>query len=626
MKFLKLLIVLAALISFAVASSEAPILAERVAAGELPPLEERLPANPMVVPVVERIGDYGGTWRNALVASIDTTHLTRSIGYENLMRWLPDASGIEPNIAESYEVNEEGTVFTFYIREGMRWSDGHPFTVDDIMFWYEDVVLNEDLSPAQPAWLRSGDELVEVEKIDDYTVRFSFVEPHGFFLTFLAMAEGLPVTNYPRHYLEQFHARYNEDNLDELVRQNNFDTWAQLFADRAAWAENSERPVLFAWRPVLAVGESLTQFVAERNPYYWKVDEEGNQLPYIDRVVFDIISDHEAALLRALAGEMSMPFRVTSAENRAVFFDNMERGDYRFVELIPANMNHAIISLNLAIEDPVKNEIFNNRDFRVGLSHAINRQEIIDLVLIGQGEPWQAAPYRNTPIFNEELAKQYTEFDLELANEYFERAGYTERDAEGFLLGPDGNRITILLEASAHNRGRLDIAEVLVPQLQEAGIDMQLRVLERSLAQERKESNLYEATIWTGQGGLTPLLNPNHYVPVEIGFSDMAVAWAQWYHGDPRGIEPPEEVQEHMALYDRIKMTPGEEEQNELGRELMRISQEMFYSIGVSAIAPDYQVIQNNFRNVPESYPDAWTFLTPGNTNPPQFFIENGGQ
>jgi peptide/nickel transport system substrate-binding protein len=620
----KLIVIFVALLGMAFAYNEAPMLAQRVAAGDLPPLEERLPVNPKVVPVVERIGDYGGTWRNALVASIDTTHLTRSIGYENLVRWLPDASGIIPNLAESFEANDAGTVFTFHLREGTRWSDGHPFTADDIMFWYEDVVLNDELSPAKPAWLRSGGELGVVEKVDDYTVTFSFTEPHGFFLTFLAMAEGLPVANYPRHYLEQFHAAYNE-NIDQLVRQHNFDTWTQLFADRAAWAENSARPVLFAWRPTIAVGESTTQFVAERNPFYWKVDEEGNQLPYIDRVVFDIIADHEVALLRALNGEMSMPFRVTNAENRAVFFDYQERGNFRFIEMMPANMNHAILSLNLAIEDPVKNAVFNNRDFRVGLSHAINRQEIIDLVLIGQGEPWQAAPYPSSPIFDEALAKQYTEFNLELANEYFARAGLIERDAQGFLLGPDGNRLTILLEASSHHRTRLDIAEILVQQLQDAGIDMQLRALERSFAQERKESNLYEATIWTGQGGLTPLLNPNHYVPVEIGFSDMAIAWAQWYHGDPRGIEPPDDVKAHMALYDQIKMTPGEEEQNELGRELLRISREMFYSIGIASIAPDYQIIQNNFRNVPDSIPDAWTFLTPGIANPAQFFVENGG-
>ena len=600
--------------------SEAPSLEQRVAAGELPPVEERLPQDPLEVPIVERIGEYGGTWRTVLVASSDTSFLTRTIGYENLMRWTPDANGVIPNLADSFEVSEDGTTFTFKLRDGVKWSDGTPFTSSDIMFWYEDVLQNEDLTPSAPSWLINGGELVQVTAPDETTVVFTFAEPNGFFLDFLAMAEGIPVTGHPRHYLKQFHASYNETDLAALVAEGGYQSWADLFAAKAAWGGNSEMPVLFAWEPTIGVGESTTQFVAERNPYYWKVDAEGHQLPYIDQVIFEIVAEPEVALLKALNGELSLPFRVNTLENKSVFFDNMEASDYHFVTMVPANMNEAMISLNLTHPDPVKREIYNNKDFRIGLSHAINRQEIIDLVYVGQGRPWQGAPYESTPYYNEALATQYTEYDPELANEYLDKAGFAERDGEGFRLGPDGKRITIVLEASAHKQTRIDVAELAAQQLKEVGIDMQVRVIDRSLQYERKVNNEHDATIWTGQGGLTPLLNPNYYFPYNE-WSEYGIGWAAWYNGDPAGIEPPEVVKEQMALYDEIKGTVDPDKQLELAQQLLATAQDQFYAIGVTAEAEGYQVVKNNFHNVPEVIPDAWTFLSPALTNPEQYFI-----
>ena len=615
-------VLLTCLLSAALAQyGEAPQLTERVARGELPPVEERLPDNPLVVEVVERIGEYGGTWRNALVASSDTSFLGRSIGYENLMRWQRDGNGIEPNLAESVEVSEDGTTFTFKLREGTKWSDGEPFTSSDILFWYEDVLLNEELNPATPSWLANGDGVVRLEAPDETTVVFSFDQPNGFFLNFMAMSDGMAVTSHPRHYLEQFHPRYNETDLDARVAEAGFQSWSELFASKASWGENSEMPVLFAWQPTVAVGESTTQFTAERNPYYWKVDAEGNQLPYIDNLVYEIIGDYEVALLKAANGEFSLPYRLNTLDNKAVLFDNMDRGGYHFVNFMPANMNIAMISLNLTHPDPVKREIFNNKDFRIGFSHALDRQAIIDLVMVGQGQPWQGAPYESTPYYNEALAHQYTEHDVDLANEYLGKAGFAERDGEGFRLGPDGKRITIILEVSSHNENRVDIAMLAAEQLKEVGIDMRISVLDRSLQYERKVNNQHDATIWAGPGGLTPLLQPNYYFPYS-DYSDYAIGWAKWYNGDPEGIEPPEDIKALMALYDEIKTTVDPAKQLELARQLMEGAKEQFFAFGISVEPQGFQIVQNNFHNVPEVVPDASAFLTPGIAHPEQFFVE----
>ena len=155
-------------------SKEAPSLAEMVAAGTLPPLEERLPLEPMVIEPEESIGTYGGTWRAGLRGGSDNAWIYRTIAYEQMTRWERDWSGVRPNIAKGWDVSDDSTEYTFYLREGMRWSDGEPFTSDDVVFWYEDVLMNEELTPSVPNWLMAGDEPVVVEAVDDYTVKFSF--------------------------------------------------------------------------------------------------------------------------------------------------------------------------------------------------------------------------------------------------------------------------------------------------------------------------------------------------------------------------------------------------------------------------------------------------------------------
>ncbi|MEZ4637678.1 MAG: ABC transporter substrate-binding protein [Caldilineaceae bacterium] len=431
------------------AAKEAPMLAEMVAAGELPPLEERIPTNPMVVTPVESLGEYGGTWRTGLRGGQDNAWLVRTIGYDYLVRWDPAWSEVVPNLAESVEASDDATEFTFHLREGTKWSDGEPFTADDIVFWYEATVADEGYAATHPVggWLIAGDEPVVVEKIDDYTVVFRFAAPNGLFLQRMATPSGAGIVEVPEHYCSQFHASYTDD-LDALIAENNATDWVNLFELKcggvpgtpytARWY-NADLPVISAWDISIPYGGTSTQVVAERNPYYWKVDTEGRQLPYIDRFLAEIGEDVEVLTLRALNGDIDMQDRhIATLANKAVFADNAEAGEYGFFDTIPSGMNTVAIALNLTHKDPVKREIYQNKDFRIALSHAINRQEIIDVVYVGQGEPYQLAPRPTSPFYNETLAKQYTEYDPAEANEILDSI-FPEKNADGIRLGPDGN-------------------------------------------------------------------------------------------------------------------------------------------------------------------------------------------
>jgi peptide/nickel transport system substrate-binding protein len=608
-----------------------------VQAGDLPPVEERLPANPLVVEPFESLGQYGGTWRSALRGGQDNAWLTRILGYDFLVRWDPNWEEVIPNLAESFESNADATEYTFTLREGTKWSDGEPFTADDIVFWYEAVIANEDYVATHPvgSWLMGGDEPVVVEKVDDYTVKFLFAEPNGLFLQRLATPSGAEPTRYPEHYCSQFHGAYTED-LDELIAENEATDWVNLFelkcggipgAPYEALWYNADLPTLYAWDITTPYGGNSTQVVAERNPYYWKVDTEGRQLPYIDRLVAEIGDDVQVLVLKAMNGEIDMQDRhIASLDNKAVFADNMETGDYHFFDTIPSSMNTNAIAFNLTHKDPVKREIFQNQDFRIALSHAINRQEIIDVVYVGQGEPYQLAPRPTSPFYNERLAKQYTEYDPDLANEMLD-AIYPDKNADGIRLGPDGNPIAFNVEVDATQLDRVNVLELVKGYWEAVGIQANIVSEDRSLLYTRKNGNEHDVAVWGGDGGLDVILEPRWYFP----FSDeswFAEAWVTWYN-NPSGEgalaapeEPPAEAMRQMELYDQIKASGDPAEQAELMNEILEIAADQFYAIGISLNPPGYGIVKNNFHNVPSPHANAWLYPQPGPVNPPQFWIE----
>ena len=368
------------------------MLAERVAAGELPPVEERLPENPRVMELPwTEIGTYGGELRVPFGGDSPFWggQMVFWSAWRGLVKWNADFSDWEPNIAESVDVSDDATSYTFHLRKGLKWSDGVPFTADDIVFFIDDVLKNEEINSGnfpEGFWL-PGEEPPTVEKVDDYTVTITFDVPYGLFLLNMCGWDGWHMVAAPKHYLEQFHIKYNPDGIDALIAESESATdWVTLFQTRSAVGPGTDQaavmrdvnyPTLMPWIVTQPLG-SGTQFIAERNPYYYWVDSAGNQLPYIDRFVETAYQDEQTLLLDVLAGKFdTMPNPPN--ENRPLFFEDPETSGLE-VYILPRE-GGGVVSVLFNMTNPELGEIFSQKDFRIGLSYAIDRQEIIDIAL-----------------------------------------------------------------------------------------------------------------------------------------------------------------------------------------------------------------------------------------------------
>ena len=604
------------------AVKEAPILAERVRKGELPKLAERLPRSPLIVEPVERAGTYGGTWRMVSLGP-DSWYSSRILA-DHLMRWSPDATTVIPNVAESVDVEADGGRYTFHLRPGLRWSDGEPFTAADVVFAVKDVLLNKELYPAPPTWLVSGNQPAQVSAPDDHTVVFVFPHPYGLFLQQEAGPGGEPLTALPRHYLTQFHKAFGQD-VDAQAKKDGFDDWTQNFLSKANRNENPPLPTLCAWQPTTVLGKG-GRVLMKRNPYYWKTDPDGRQLPYIDEIALELINDNQLIVLKAMQGEIDMQIRyLDTLRNKPVLARNRTDGEYRLFDVARDQMNTMVIALNLAHKDPVKRAVFTSKAFRVGLSHAIDREEIIVTAYQRQGEPWQVAPRKGSAFYDEEMAKQYTEYDVRKANDHLDAAGFTERDGEGIRLGPDGRPIRVTIEFSNGLFPEWADALDLVKRYWRAvGVDTYLKGEDRSLFTERLVAGDHDAGVWQGDGGSTwaALIRPYWYIPFDSAYSVYAPVWAQWYFsGGKEGQEPPEWCRRQLALYDELSTTANQRTQVDLMKQILQISKEQFPAMGIGLPAQSFGVVKNNFHNVPDGMLDEYLFGTPAQSNPQQYFI-----
>jgi peptide/nickel transport system substrate-binding protein len=604
-----------------VAKAAAPSLMQAEAKKLLPPLEQRVPSNPLVVKPAERIGKYGGSMRSFISGAGDESWLRTFVGYDYLMRWTPDVSTIIPNIAASLSSSDDSRIHTFKLREGMKWSDGQPFTAQDILFWWEDVAQNEKLPADFKPRAVQGAGKLKVEAIDDYTVRFTFEKPHGLFPQMLATMDGEYITRFPKHYLKQFLPKYNPD-ADKLAKQRNFPDSAAMFEQMSNVWLNPDRPTLFAWKVVQPLSDTR-RVILERNPYYWKIDPEGNQLPYLDRVTFEVVGDKEVMLLKTLSGEVDyLPRYINTFPNRAVLVDNEKAGNYRLIEYPRSDHNYMVISFNQTSENPTLRQLFRNRDFRVGMSYAINRQDIIDIVYVSQGEPYQAAPRPESDLFNEKLAKQYTEFDQAKANEYLDKAGLTKRNAQGIRLLPNGEPATFVMTVREDRQPMVDAMELIARQWREVGIDVKNRVVEKSMQRNLRNTNQHEALVDEGESGLIDaIITPRAWLPIDNSAA-WGMKWFDYVRGNG-GEEPPENIKRTLALYDKLLATSSIDEQKKIFGQMMDQAAENFVNIGIAAPLAGYGVVSNKLRNVPSRLFGGWAFADTGPSNPEQYFLQD---
>ena len=325
---MKIVLLMAAAVPLIVATAwadyqEAPMLAARVAAGELPPVEERLPPNPPVVTPLEEIGQYGGTLRMAINSPYGFAGDGQStIGPETILRISPQYNAVLPGIAESYEFQNDGRTLLLSLVPGINWSSGEPFTADDILFWYEQVLLDDELTPSKPVYWMPGAELMTVSKVDTYNLRLDFAEPYPIATMLLAHYRGFPASFYhPAHYMRDFHPSVvDKAKLEARTKEAGFDAWHQLFK---AQYRSGYVPTVVGYpviNPYMITSISGDVRIFERNPYYWKIDPAKNQLPYIDSVVANYIGDAEVANLKMIQGELDYAARQMTMQNYPLYW------------------------------------------------------------------------------------------------------------------------------------------------------------------------------------------------------------------------------------------------------------------------------------------------------------------
>lgn len=607
---------------------EAPALAEQVKAGKLPPVEQRLPEQPLVVPVTEKVGEYGGVWRRAFLGPADANNYVRIV-YDGLFRFSPDGAKIEPKIAAGAEPSADFKVWTLSLRKGAKWSDGAPFTADDIVFWFKDVMLNKDLTPALPGWIRNADgSPANVEKVDDTTVRFTYTSPATLFLIAVANADGadgLYAMFLPAHYLKKFHPAYTpKAELDKLAQTASFKTWTELFQSRATPYQNPERPTMAAWTPVSRVSDQV--LTLRRNPYFVGVDSAGNQLPYIDEVRFTYFADQQALNLAAIAGNFDMQARHIQMTNYPVLKEQEKAGKYKVLTWPTFGGADAVVNFNMTYKsDPEIGKLINTKDFRVALSIAINRDEIKESVFLGLGEARQGVPAPWHPYFpGKEWATKHTEFDRAGANKLLDGIGLDKRDAQGIRLMANGRPLTMEISVVPAFGAWPDVAQLIARDWEAVGVKTVVQIRERALHFKMNDANELMTSIWNEDTTAFPFTGNAKFDPRVTPILTLGPLYTRWLmSGGKEGVEPIEPVKKIISLVDTARQV-GPEGQVKAAQELFKIWADEVFEIGTIGLTPMVQgvvVVNNKLHNVPTTTGNDWPLRTPGNTRTEQYFF-----
>lgn len=609
----------------------APMFDAAVSSGALPAVDDRLPSEPLVQDVTESIGSYGGTLRRGFLGPSDHNNYTRVV-YDALVRHAPDGGQVVPHVAKGWEFNEDFSEWTINLRAGMKWSDGAPFGADDIMFWYNSILGNSELIPSAPLWMQNPDgSVAKVEKLSDTAVRWLFDQPNTAFLLALAGLDGADksIQNLvfaPAHYLEQFHSDFaNADELAAKVSAAGFDVWTQLFSVEALPHLSGNRPSTAAWIPSNGSTVADDTFVIERNPYYFAVDAEGNQLPYIDNVKFKFFADKETLNLAAVGGQIDMQGRHLAMSNFPVLMENSDKGGYRVITYPTFGGSDAVIVFNQTYtNDEAIGDILRNKDFRVALSHSIDRDAIKELAFLGIGEARQGVPAPFHPFYpGDEYAFKYTQLDTAISNDLLDGIGLMARDGDGFRLLPNGDRLDIEISVVPAFASWADIGQLVVEDWAEVGVRAHIELRERTPHFAMRTSNDLQVEIWNEDTTGFPFSGQPNFDPRSQPSLTLAPLVGQYIRsGGAEGMAPTPELQRIMDIIDEAKLS-GRDRQVELAQELFRIWADNVWEIGTVGLTPMVQgvvVVNAGLRNVSEVAGNDWPLRTPGNTRPEQFY------
>ena len=612
---------------------EAPLLAELVGEGKLPPVEERVGPEPVVLEGVDGLGNYGGTWIMAVGSASEGGVIASRVSAPLLFRWSPLAKPVVPHLAKGWEVRDNYSEFIIHLRKGMRWSDGHPYTADDIMYWWEHEATDPEIwSQPRPIMMfraQRGD----IEKLDDTTVRIRFDAPHPLFIEHMATGLSADFTNTPAHYLRQYHPVLGDQELIqrtmEAMRQPSARSLYMLLKE---W-DNPEHPRLWPW--IYRTYKSNAPWNFVRNPYYCAVDMQGRQLPYLDRV---LMNEQSAKMINVSAsnGEYSLQFRWMAFDHYELLMAGRERNDFEVYNwswghgamlCLQPNLNRLVRPGDPATEG--KQKLLREKRFRQALSLAIDREGIIKSEFTGVTKPAQAAPEEGSAFYEPTLSRAFIEYDPERANALLDELGLTNRDREGYRTLPDGTRLTLFLVASIN--ARPEKLQAVVDDWARVGLRVILQALAGSLRASRIESRDFDIVRSGAVNQILPLIRPSIFVPFDRS-ANYAIGYANWYmrggfygseHANtPGAIAVPRDHPLYRALeiYDEAITTPAQEARIEVFREAILIAADNLWTVSVCTTVPHSVTVKNGFRNVPRKLLWSSQYLGPANGGSETFF------
>jgi len=512
----------------------------------------------------------------------------------------------------------------------MKWSDGVEFTSADFMYEYEHVMQNAELYPVPPDFLSVNGQLAVVTAPDAYTVVVTFAASNSLFLNTMCTTTTAQDWKWwfgmyqPAHHAKNYHPDYI--GMDEAVRRasaDGFASWVEWYWVKTGCFFSMQELPFTETAPTLApyvcVDRTPEQLVFERNAYYFKVDSEGNQLPYIDRVIVHFAESQDVVDGKIISGEVDAAWLMTSLTSMPIYKDNEALGGYEArLWDTPAL---GCIELNLTHPDPVIRAIFGDVRFRKALSLGLNRDELNEATALGLSTPTSAMVPRESPYYVEGGDTSYIEYDPATAMDLLDEMGLDKKDADGFRLRPDGTRLRLTLEVAEVTAG----LELIREYWRDLGLDIEVKAQTQDLITDRTSANLIDMTPAGVEFNIEPSFStlPQFYVPLTYTWPGLwANQWALYHATDgAQGLEPPAEMQAVLDAYEELKASPTVEGRIEPAKRILESMRDNVWIIATLR-APAVVIVKNDLMNVPETgvmtwdlsrmypyYPMTWYFL-----------------
>ena len=554
----------------------------------LPPVEQRLPKDPIVVYPLKETGRHGGT------ARLTNHDLWQFFNWEAAFTISADMRTFFPNLAERFELSEVGLSVTIKLRDGIRWSDGEPLKSQDFAFTFNDLWNNDEYSP-EAYKIVDGSKVVVV---DDLLFRYEFPTPRPLFVNFVAQYGDFMID--PSHYMKRFHPYYaTDEELDQRIKDYEALNWTQLVNDirREGSDDSVEVPTLRAFK---LVERSSMKRKYIRNPYYPKVDPEGRQLPYIDQINMETVENAE--IMAAMASTAQVDFAAFALRTQDIPLLKLGERNGAIKVHIWQRLHSSDVAIqpNYNYDDERYQDLYWDIRFRAALSHAINRDELNQIIYFGRGFPRQVTVHPTSSFFEEEWEKRYLEYRPDYSRELLDEIGVIDIDGDGYREFPDGSRLTITLEFYDFETPKGITMELVQEYWRQIGIDLRLKLVDGNLQRERAVAGEMQMTLWHADRVtdiLFPLF-PDWWVARSISWDrGMWNDWSRWYmKSGEAGVEPPAVMRQLQNWVDEMWVTMDEDERHVIGQNILATGSEYLWVIGTIGLAPHPVVVSSRLK------------------------------